>query len=237
MSATSLPSVTCLFLCDFDGTIMPEDVSDALLSRFALPEWQEIETAWRAGTLSARDCMQQQVALLRVALCELDQFVDQRLIDPGFAPFVQQVTARGWQIRIVSDGLDYAIKRVLQRHGLADLPVFANHLQVLADGSYQLHFPNADPHCRSGSGTCKCAVAAREGGAAQVSILIGDGSSDFCLAHQVQQVWAKDRLLNYCQKQGLPHWPMPDFSAAAQRVQNGDWLSALHVSSTMRAES
>ncbi|MBF0183035.1 MAG: MtnX-like HAD-IB family phosphatase [Magnetococcales bacterium] len=227
MSLLAPPAVTCLFLCDFDGTIIPQDVSDALLGRFALPEWHDIETAWREGRLTARECMQQQVSLLRVEHGQLDAFLDQVEMDPDFPEFVRQVSARGWQLRVVSDGLDYAIWRIFRRYGLTQLPVFANHLQLLDTDRYQLSFPHQESACRSGSGTCKCAVAEKSLGESVVPILLGDGSSDYCLAHQVRQVWAKDRLLRYCQQQGLPHWPFTGFAEAVRRLQGREWLSEL----------
>ena len=32
-------------LCDFDGTVSVEDITDSLLERFARPGWQTIEQA------------------------------------------------------------------------------------------------------------------------------------------------------------------------------------------------
>ena len=44
-------------VCDFDGTITPFDVTDAILQRFALPAWEAAEEAWTGGRISARECM------------------------------------------------------------------------------------------------------------------------------------------------------------------------------------
>lgn len=192
-------------LCDFDGTIVPDDVTDGLLERFALPEWRVLEEEWRAGRIGSRACMSGQVALLRVAPAELDRYLDQVDIDPDFPLFVNHAHRLGWSLAVVSDGLDYAIRRILNRHGLGHLPVFANHLELLDGDCYRLAFPHAHPECRSLSGTCKCRIAHRSGAAGSMRVLIGDGASDFCAAAAVPMVWAKAKLLRHCRERGLPH--------------------------------
>ena len=196
-------------LCDFDGTIVLEDVTDALLERFALPEWRALEVAWQAGRIGSRACMSGQIALLRVVPSELDRYLDQLEIDPDFPAFVGHAHRLGWKVTVVSDGVDYAIRRILNRHGLGHLPVFANHLEHLDGDCYRLSFPHANPDCLPVSGTCKCHVARQSG---SMRILIGDGASDFCAAGAVQMVWAKDALLRHCRERGLPHRPFSRFS-------------------------
>ena len=151
-------------LCDFDGTIALDDVVDLLLERYGLAGWESLEQRWRDGHIGSLECMRGQVELLDMGLEELDACVDSVAIDPAFHGFVTQARALAMPIRIVSDGLDYPIRRILARHGLADLPVVANEM-VRADvpRRWQLNAPFAATGCRSG--TCKCAQieSAREG--------------------------------------------------------------------------
>ncbi|MEO5341486.1 MAG: MtnX-like HAD-IB family phosphatase [Magnetococcus sp. MYC-9] len=201
-------------LCDFDGTIVPEDVTDALLERFARPEWRHLEQEWRAGRIGSLACMQAQIALLQVSPAELDHYLDQVAIDPDFVPFVQQVRRLGWKLTVVSDGIDYVIHRILARHGLDYLPVFANHLARLHHGGYHLSFPHSNPACLSAAGTCKCRFAEPAFTGGSPCLLIGDGNSDRCVAAAVPLVWAKEGLLHHCRQQGLPHWPCRHFRDA-----------------------
>ena len=46
--------VKCHAFVDFDGTIVPCDVTDFLLERFADPSWQEVEKDWQAGRIGSR---------------------------------------------------------------------------------------------------------------------------------------------------------------------------------------
>lgn len=197
-------------LCDFDGTIAVDDVTDALLNRFADPAWEAIETRWRAGEIGSRECMRQQVALVDASLADVDALLDGLPIDPAFPAFVAEARRRNMPVQVVSDGLDYAIRRILSRHGLDDLPVRANRL--LHDGArgWKLESPHAHVACSTASGTCKCAIAR---GHARV-LMIGDGQSDFCVAGEADFVFAKQRLITHCRQAGIFHRPIIDFTDA-----------------------
>lgn len=205
-------SVNWAIACDFDGTIAKVDVTNELLIRFAKPEWEEVEADWVAGKIGSRECMALQVALLRVGRAELDAFLDTVEIDAAFPAFVADCRARGVPIRIVSDGLDYSVRRVLARHGLGDLPIATNRLVETAPGEWKLEFPYFRENCRALSGTCKCAVAAENG--KRRTLLIGDGTSDFCLAGDADYVFAKHKLLTHCLQKGIPHRAFAGFDAA-----------------------
>jgi 2,3-diketo-5-methylthio-1-phosphopentane phosphatase len=211
--------------CDFDGTIALDDVSDLLLTRFAGPGWTALEDDWLAGRIGSRACMQGQFALLDADPAELDAVIDGVAIDPDFPRFVARARAAGCRVEVLSDGADRAIRRILSRHGLADLPVVANHLVPVGARSWRLESPHADPACRVAAGTCKCAcVGAGDDAANSLDVagrrrlLVGDGASDFCVAGQVDWVLAKSRLIDHCRGHRLPHEPVSGF---------GDALAAL----------
>jgi 2,3-diketo-5-methylthio-1-phosphopentane phosphatase len=203
-------------VCDFDGTIATEDVTDSLLARFADPAWTRFEEDWHAGRIGSRECMASQTALIRATRAELDTHLDGIGIDPFFADFAALCRRARIPLTVVSDGLDYAIRRILGRHGLADLPVISNRLIVVTDGRYKLGFPNARGDCRAVSGTCKCAVFAAVPRSRR-TILIGDGASDFCAALEADFVFAKGSLLDHCAKHALAHQAFADFGEVRER--------------------
>ncbi len=207
-------------LCDFDGTISVEDVTDVLLERYGLPGWQTLEDEWRGGRLSSRLCMQGQIALLDVDKQELDAQIDAFRIDPDFPAFVTAAQHAGWEISIVSDGLDYAIRRILARYGLTDLPVRANHLVQIGPRRWRLESPCADTACVVDSGTCKCAIVARPQALRHHVALVGDGASDFCAAGRVDFVFAKHRLIEHCRAQDILHTPIVGFADAIRLLSS-----------------
>lgn len=195
-------------VCDFDGTITPFDVTDAILGRFALPEWEIIEEEWLRGRVSGRECMKNQVELIRASQAELNAFLDAVPIDAGFYDFTRHCVAQGLALRILSDGMDYAIRRVLERHNLHTIPVVANRLVFQGGNKYTLEFPFGAEGC--GSGVCKCEVA---GSKNKKILLIGDGHSDCCLAEKSTFTLAKKdkELLRHCTHNEYPCQSYADF--------------------------
>lgn len=203
--------------CDFDGTISKEDVTDLVLERFALPEWHEIEDQWTDGKITSAQCMQRQVRLIEATRDELDAFLDTVEIDSAFVAFKQFCDKKGLALTVVSDGVDYFIRRVLGRHGLSDIPVIANKL---AAGPYagarifDLEFPFMNGGCTAGSGVCKCAVVSPSSD----HIYIGDGRSDFCVSNEALVVFAKAKLANYCRSQRIAFFPYDSFADIQRSV-------------------
>src|SRR2546430_12344755 len=115
-----------LFIVDFDGTVAPTDTVDALLERFADPEWRRIEEQWVHGEITAQQCMATQIALVSGERTDLEQFLHSVAIDPDFFEFVAAVRPFA-EVVIVSDGLDEPIRHALRKLGLS-LPIYANRL-------------------------------------------------------------------------------------------------------------
>jgi 2,3-diketo-5-methylthio-1-phosphopentane phosphatase len=202
-------------LCDFDGTISVEDVIDSLLDRFGRPGWETLERDWRAGKIGSRECMTGQVGLLDMTQSELDKHLSTLWIDHAFPDFVAKARELNTPIRVVSDGLDYAIHQILGRYGLDDLPLAANHLApATPPRQWQLTSPFQAEGCRSGTCKCACVEQARQGG--HKTLLIGDGASDFCAADRVDFVFAKHRLIEHCRHAGIPYVPITGFEDALE---------------------
>ncbi|QPF75599.1 MtnX-like HAD-IB family phosphatase [Roseateles sp. DAIF2] len=213
-------------LCDFDGTISLEDVTDSLLLRFGRPGWDRLEADWREGRIGSRECLAGQIALLDCSADELDEHLAGLAIDPDFPAFVAAAERAGYALRIVSDGLDLAIERLLRRHGLGHLPVAANQLRPDGPRRWKLEFPHAAPGCASG--TCKCRFATKPG---QQVLMIGDGASDFCVAARADLNWARKRLLEHCLDRELPHRPVANFAQALRQLPE---LQRLRPASSLR---
>ncbi len=203
-----------VILSDFDGTISRQDVTDTLIDAFGNERCRELESRWEAGEIGSRECMAGQIAELRASPAELDACIDSISLDPDFADFVGDAKTRGLEVRILSDGLDRAIHRLLHQHDLAHLQVTANKLSYRGQGRWHLDFPYADPDCRKRSGHCKCMQLERCQQAGEHVLYIGDGSSDFCVSGEADMIFAKDKLLSYCQQHHLYHHAIHGFAAA-----------------------
>lgn len=203
--------------CDFDGTISKEDVTDLVLGRFARPQWHEIEDQWTRGKITSAQCMQRQVRLIEATRDELDAFLDTVEIDGDFVAFKEFCDKKGHALTVVSDGVEYFIRRVLGRHGLSNIPVIANRL-VRASGTggsgFDLELPFTSGACAAGSGVCKCAVVSPSGD----HIYIGDGRSDFCVSNEAMVVFAKAKLADYCRSHRIAFFPYDSFADVQRSV-------------------
>ena len=217
---TKAPATGWMIQCDFDGTISVDDITDTLLQRFGRPGWQALEDAWEAGEIGSRECMKGQIALLDMDAAELDRHLDQLPIDPHFAAFVRAAQRRGMAVQVVSDGIDYAIRRILKAHGLGDLPVLANHLTQTGDREWRLQSPHASDACVRASGNCKCERLAEQQTQHGKVLFVGDGASDFCVSGKADFVLAKARLIGHCESQNIPHAPFVDFGDALALMED-----------------
>lgn len=217
----SVSRVDCHVFVDFDGTIVPRDVTDTVLETFADPAWLDIEAEWKSGKIGSRECLARQVALIKATTKQMDELVASIDVDPGFPAFVEFCKAEGLGISVLSDGLDRAVRGVLSRHNI-DLSYAANALSPIGEDGWQLTFPHMKPSCVSQSGNCKCAAAMAK--AAPATIMVGDGRSDFCISNRATFVLAKGSLIAHCEKQNLPHAKFSVFDEATIHLRN--WLES-----------
>jgi len=199
-----------VILCDFDGTISKQDVTDTLLEKFASPEWEEIETAWREGLINSHECMSEQYALVRASQTELDAFLKTIKIDPHFKDFLDYCRTEKHPLTVISDGFDYYIDRIFDNHGIKDIEIFSNHLEFKG-GSIVTEFPHTNEECNT-CGNCKTTIFHTFKTPENKIVYIGDGWSDRCIAHESDVIFAKHKLITYCHERGLDYTPYTTFA-------------------------
>jgi 2-hydroxy-3-keto-5-methylthiopentenyl-1-phosphate phosphatase len=209
----------CHVLVDFDGTIAKVDTTDALLAQFALPAWHGIEDEWKSGAIGSRECMVRQIDLVRATPDAMDRFIESIEIDPDVPAFIDDCRKRGFEVTVVSDGLDRTVRAVLARHGI-NVPIRANALRFLGGDRWTLTFPHAQTECKALSGNCKCATPNQAKSALRV--VVGDGRSDFCVAERADFVLAKSKLVEHVRAHKLPHAVFGSFAEAGRKLQQ--WL-------------
>ena len=208
---------------DFDGTIAQLDVTDVILESFADPAWRQVEEEWVRGRIGSRECLRRQMALVHASEKHLDTLIDSVPLDPGFAEFHRWIRQSGAPFYVVSDGFDYVIRRVLRNCGVnGDLQngshLFSSSMQV-EGSSVAADFPHWPEGCEHGCATCKPEVIRRVRGSHTPVIFIGDGLSDRFSVTEADVVFAKDKLLAYCNDNGLACRPFSDFSEIKRELE------------------
>lgn len=200
-----------IIFCDFDGTITLDDTTDAILEKFADPAWREAEERWVAGKIGSRECLREQMSLIRASEEDLGRLVDAIPIDPHFPEFAEECVGRGFPFHILSDGFDWVIQRTLSRpelqaNGLSrKFRVASSHLQV-QERFMITTFPHGSVHCTHGCATCKPQWVECEGRGYSPLIFIGDGNSDRHAASCADIVFARKgkSLMQHCEEENIP---------------------------------
>ena len=205
-----------LFL-DFDNTITTSDVLDRVIERFsATDRWRGWELDWQSGRISTRECLEKQIADLRISSDELLRFTDAIPVDEAFAPLVAWTAASGIETSIVSDNFHVVIEAMLRRRGLPLVPIYANRLAFDGDRP-RASFPYVDPACER-CAHCKAQHLRRAAG--RLRVFVGDGLSDICPAVAADVTFAKDSLAAHLQSTGRPYLPFRSLADVLESLQS-----------------
>ncbi len=215
--------------CDFDGTVIPCDVEFEMFARFGGPgRAGDVVARWERGEITARQRIEQGFANLHAPLARLETFLDSVPLDPAFPAFVEFCRAHALPLTLLSEGMDWYIRRILARHGLAALPVLSNRIAFTdpADvATARLEFPHhngACPPCAE-CGCCKRDLLRAQKGQGRQVVFISDGRADRHAAREADLLFASAGLLAACQAEAVPAIPFADFgtvqAALAARLE------------------
>lgn len=204
-------------LSDFDGTITTSDVAEDLLARFAPGKWEEIERLHRDRVIGTRETMARQFALVRADREELVEYAKRTAkMDPAVPAFLRFCHHRRIPFEIVSEGLDFYLHELIKSWDL-DVPVRTNRA-VFADGRVRIEYPFADPSCTL-CGTCKLDRLFELRVAGYRVVYVGDGDSDLCPAVEADTVFAKRRLADLCDAEGIEYHRFDTFSEIEREMK------------------
>lgn len=204
---------------DFDGTITQTDVGEAMFTRFGdVEKSQAWIDEWLEGNLSSSE--------LWLLLCttvngfeenEFDLFLDEISIDPEFKNFVKYCEREGFELRILSDGFNYYIDKILKREGLSHLEVYCNQLTFDDDKKLIPVFPFTDEECVQ-CGNCKRNHILNFSGTDDYTFYIGDGNTDICPVQFCDFIFAKNSLLRHCEINRITYFPYSDFGSVIKKI-------------------
>lgn len=206
-------------LCDFDGTIVPVDLSELIFNKFAACGLFYSEQ-WVQGLIGTREEIILTFETISAGKSEIAASLAGIPIDLSFHDLLAFTRRVGVELAIVSDGLDWPIEIVLAEHGIYGLPIYSNHV-VINGEKLTFEFPWYDSLTPQ-AGVCKPLIIRKyhEGGSKVV--YIGDGRSDREAALEADLVFAKNGLADYCQEQGIKALHFNNFSDICNQVST--WL-------------
>lgn len=204
---------------DFDGTISKTDVGEAMFLKFGdvekskvwIDEWlhQKINSAelWRLLCGSVHNFNEK----------EFDLFLDEIEIDPSFKKFVGYCEKEGFELRVLSDGFDYYIQKILRREGLDHLEIYSNQLTINEEKKLIPHFPFTDEECLQ-CANCKRNHLLNFSGDDDYTFYIGDGNTDICPVQFCDFIFAKNSLLRFCEINRITYFPYSTFADVIKKI-------------------
>ena len=198
-----------IVLCDFDGTITPEDTSNFLYTRFADVGTQFAEQ-WDRGEISTPEELRETFATIHATREEMEAVLRTIPLDPDFPAFFQHCQDHGYRFAVISDALDWSIRVILENHGLTGIEVFSNVIHFTEKGFTFEHpwYRPENPH----QGTSKPTIVRSFQESGWTVLYIGDGKSDFQAAQHADKVYARSALSAYCRENGIAHVPFECFA-------------------------
>jgi 2-hydroxy-3-keto-5-methylthiopentenyl-1-phosphate phosphatase len=129
-----------VLLSDFDGTVIDIDVGAYVLNEFANGDWQRLEDQFRNDEISFEECLSGQYGMITRNTEEILRKVETVVsIRPYFADVANYCQNNGIEFKLVSGGLDFCIKHILERNKL-NVELICPRTKFTPDG-LKLEFP------------------------------------------------------------------------------------------------
>jgi len=201
---------------DFDGTITKRDVGNDFFRKFGNEaEAIKVVAKWKAGEISSRDLTSKEAEFVRVNEKEALKFAEAFEIDSTFKDFVRYCRMNSFELTVLSDGLDFYIKKIFDLNEITGVPFYSN-LVHFESGGIRIEFPYESdcPKC----GNCKGYQILTSTATDDVVVYVGNGFSDRCAVQYADIIFAKDELLKYCEENNITFFPFENFGAIIEKL-------------------
>ncbi len=203
--------------CDFDGTIIRNNLSVLLRDTFAQGDWQSIESDYLLGQLTVEQSNILQFAFIKEPKEKLQEFVSQHIeLRSGFLEFVRYCRKNAIPIVIVSSGLDFYIKPVLAQISMPDLELHCGKTFFGKDGIIVSYYDSEDNIIKKGFKRKHLSSLKKRGNNV---VYIGDGLSDLESARQADYVFATGHLSKLLSLESVLYYPFSNFKDVLHRVK------------------
>ena len=197
-------------LTDFDDTAAVQNVAEMLLHQFGDNSWQDVRARFRAGELSLKDYQEITFNDIQADRETMRAYVKENAdLRPHFRELWEYCREINSPLAVVSLGLDFYIRALLEKEGAAEIPVYSVNTRFTPEGiSYYYHhaYPGEEER-----GNSKGLIVDRYQQLGYHVIYVGDGRSDFEGAERADTVFAHSFLAEECDRQSIPYRPFNDF--------------------------
>ena len=196
---------------DFDGTVTLEDVSYLLLDAYADPSWRDILEEYSSGKIPVGTFNRRVFSLVkadRETMLKKVLTSDRVKIRNGFGEFIDFCKSRGYKASIVSNGLEFYIRAIMESLGIDGVDIYAAENEFFP-GGVKVRYVGLDGE-ESEEGLKEAHVRHMKERGLDI-IYIGNGESDIYPARIADRVFATEDLLVKCREEGLLCTEFRDF--------------------------
>lgn len=210
------------FFIDFDGTVTRNDIWVHTLRKFASDkdEFDRISKEYHSGNLDGRETIKRHLDLIKhFSFDKFHKYLDEEEIDKHFSEFIDFCNERGYEVNIVSGGMDHYINYILNRHSI-DVKIYSCHMKYdEVSQKISCELIHTDEYCKLCE-TCKrnILISRTNDLENEISVFIGDSDSDFCVSGYADMVFAKGRLASHCWKNNITYFDYHDFSDIKKKI-------------------
>lgn len=205
-------------LSDFDGTITTFDTNVRLFNKFGFgvkETIERLEQKYYNGEINLKELHN---GCFRSISLSKEQYLDYILkeveLQKGFSSLYGNLKERNIPFSIVSSGFKTGIKPFLIKHGFEGIPIYANRLifeeeraiPVFYDEEFLSHVVDGDHYV-----DCKVEILRGYRERYDSIIFLGDGATDIQIAKEVDILFAKDYLEEYCIENNIDYFVWKDF--------------------------
>ena len=196
--------------CDFDGTIISNNLSILIREHFAPDAWRAMETDYLEGRITVEESNIRQFALIKEPKERLQEFVRCHIdVRQGFPEFTADCEAKGNYLVVVSSGLDFYIEVVLSELGMSDIELYCGKTEFNEKGIMVRYAAQKGNTIKHGFKLSYLNWLKRRD---KSIVYIGDGLSDLEAARHANYVFATGYLATLLKEEHISWSYFTDFN-------------------------
>jgi 2-hydroxy-3-keto-5-methylthiopentenyl-1-phosphate phosphatase len=210
--------IKTLVQCDFDGTLTEEDVSFLILDAFADGDWRSIFEQYKNNLISVGNFNKRAFRMVKEDKSVLVKFVQEKArMRTGFPELLDYCSKRGFRFVIVSNGLAFYIKTLLEIIDVHDVEIYAAQSEF-SDGGIEARYIGPDgKEIQNGFKEAYVNKFIKEG---YRVISIGNGASDIPAAKLSHYAFATEPMLSLCRQMQIDCLPFNNLGDIVREMES-----------------
>ncbi len=205
-------------LTDFDDTAAVQNVAELLLKRFGAPDWMDVRQRFRDGHIDLKEYQEITFRAIQADRATMQAYVKEHAnLRPYFRELWGFCQTNDFPMAVVSQGLDFYIQALLDKEGLARVPIYAVNTEF-QNGEISYKYEHNYPGKKTEGNSKGFVVKSFQQLGCHV-FFAGDGRSDLEAAQVADVVFAHSTLAKFCDDEGIPYNHFQDFGGMLALVQ------------------